>query len=207
MSPHSQQGPVLNFREHTFSAHAGSSHLESYHRSDANDDPRPSNRVQPGELVDNFVRSQRERVTAPLRKAPDATPQHRTEPSRTSRTATADPTSPTHTASQDPGSEKIRVSCTLGSGSFKFWLDLDAPAQAFFQTVQPQLEKKRGLFDRTTVSFVFGRDKQMSDDEVCELQLGEDELEADWEETVIWIRDNKGEKAPQIYATVQFDEG
>jgi hypothetical protein len=207
MSPHFQKGQALSFREHTSSAHAGSSHLESYHRSDANDDPRPSNRVQPGELVDKFVRSQRERVTAPPRKAPGATPKQRTESSSTSRSATTNPTSPTHTARQDPGSEKIRVSCTLGSGSFKFWLDLDAPAQAFFQTVQPQLKKKRGPFDRTTVSFIFGRDKQMSDDQVCELPLGEDELEADWEETVTWIRDNKGEKAPQMYATVQFDEG
>jgi hypothetical protein len=68
MSPHFQKGQALSFREHTSSAHAGSSHLESYHRSDANDDPRPSNRVQPGELVDKFVRSQRERVTAPPRK-------------------------------------------------------------------------------------------------------------------------------------------
>jgi hypothetical protein len=206
MSPYFQKGQALNFREHNLSAHAGSSHLESYHRSDANDDPRHYNRVQPGELVNAFVRSQREQVTAPPRNTPGTTSQQRTEPSRTSRPATADPTSPTHTTIQDPSSEKIRVSCTLASGSFRFWLDLDAPAQAFFQTVQPQIEKKRGLFDRTTVLFVFSRDKQMSDEQVFELPLGEDELEADWEETVMWIRDNKGEKAPQIYATIHFDE-
>jgi hypothetical protein len=205
--PHLQKGQVLNFREHTSSAHAGYSHSESYHRSDANDGPSHPNRVQPGELVRDFVRSQRERVAVPPRNTPGATSKQRTGLSRASCPATADPTASTHTAGQNPGSEKIRVSCILELGSFKFWLDLDAPAQAFFDTVEPQLKKKRGPFDRMTVSFLFGCDKQMSHDKVCELPLGEDELEADWEETVIWIRGNKRETAPQLYATVQFDEG
>ena len=207
MPPPFQKSQALNFREHTSSAHAGSSHLESYHRSDTNDDPSHYDRTQPAELVHDFVRSQRERVVASPRNTPGAMSKQRTEPLRASRPAPADPISPTHTAGQNPGSEKIRVSCTLGPGSFKFWLDLEAPAQAFFDTVQPQLEKKRIPFDRTTVSFLFGRDKQTSVDEMCELPLGEDELEADWEDTVTWIRDNKRDIAPQIYATVQFDEG
>jgi hypothetical protein len=209
MPPPFQKGQAFKFREHTSSAHAGSSHLESFHRSDANDDPSHYNRTQPVELVHDFLRNQRERAAVPPRNAPGATSKQRTDPSSASRPATADPASPTHTAGQSPGSEKIRVSCiSPGSGPFKFWLDLDAPAQVFFDTVRPLLEKKRGPFDRTTASFLFGRDKQMSHDEVSDqLPLGEDELEADWEDTVTWIRDNKRDTAPQIYAAVQFDEG
>jgi hypothetical protein len=182
-------------------------HAESYHRSSkAPDGPKNSTRLQPDEFVQNFVRTQSEQVAAQSRGAPATTPNHRTDSSRTSRPSTVDPPSLTQIAPQNPGSDRIRVSCTLGTSAFTFWLDPDAPAQEFFGTLHREFEKKRNTLNRATTSILFTRDKT-SDDEGREIQLSEDELEADWEETVAWIRDNKRQKTPHIYAAVQYDEG
>jgi hypothetical protein len=176
----------------------------SYHGSShANDSINNSPRSQPDELLEIFAKNQREQRAAQSQSAPIATSNQRPGSSRDSRPVNAVSTSSIGTAREIIGSERLRVGGALG----KFWLNLDAPAQWFFESIQPQLEKKKKSFDRNTVSIFFHSDKQMFDDEVCELPLGEDELEADWEDTVDWIRENKREKAPHVYVTVQFNEG
>jgi hypothetical protein len=195
--PPPPKGQGLNFKEHA----------ESYHRSsDARHSSKVSTRIQPDELVQNFVRTQREQVAAQSRSVLAAAPNQRTNSSRTSHPSIADPPSSTHMANPLPGSDRIRVSCTLGSSTFNVWLDPDAPAQEFFVTLQKEFEKKRNTLDRATTSILFTCDKT-SNDEGREIQLSEDELEADWEETVAWIRDNKRQKSPHMYAVIQYDEG
>jgi hypothetical protein len=189
-----QKGQVHKFNEHAESWHRSS---DAHHGSK---NPIPS---QPDEVVQNFARHQRELVAAQSRHAPAAAPNQRTDSSRNYRPPTAESTSSTHPAPLTPSSDRIRVSCTLGSSAFSFWLDLDAPAQELFVTVQQELEKKKKTWDRLTTSILFTRDKT-SDDEGREIQLSEDELDADWEETVAWIRDNKREKSPHIYAALQL---
>jgi activator of HSP90 ATPase len=197
MPPPPQRGQGLNFKERA----------ESYHRSsNAPHGSKVSARVQPDELLQNFVRTQRDQVAAQSRSASAAVPNQRTDSSRTSHPSTADVPSSTRMATPHPGSDRIRVSCTLGSSAISFWLDLDASAQEFFVTLYKELEKKKNTLNRATTSVLFTCDKT-SDAEGREIQLSEDELEADWEETMEWIRDNKRQKSPHIYAALQCDEG
>ena len=187
MSSHSQKDPGLNAKDHN----------SYHHSSNANNSTHSSTRIQPSEFVQSFVDHQRGMRPTP---AP-APPRH-------SHSASADPSSSTHPAVQSPGSDKIRVSCALGLITLKFWLDPDASPQALLLSIQTEFEKKGKAFDRDTASILFHQDKQRSDDDPCDsLSLEEDDLEADWEETVAWIRDKKREKPPHIYATIQFNEG
>jgi hypothetical protein len=196
MSSPPPKGRGLSFKEQP----------ESYHRSsEARNGSKASARVQPDELVQNFVRTQREQVAAQSRSVSAATPNQGINSSRTSRPSNIDSSSSTHMENPHPDSDRIRVSCAMGTSAFSFWLDLDAPAQEFFVTLHKEFQKKKNHLDRATTSILFIRDKT-SDDDGREIQLSEDELEADWEETVSWIRDNKRQKSPHIYATVQYNE-
>jgi hypothetical protein len=196
MSPPPPKGRGLSFREQP----------ESYHRSsEARHGSTVSARVQPEELVQNFVRTQREQVAAQSRSASAAAPNQRTDSSRTSHPSIAAPASSAHMANSQPGTDRIRVSCTLGSSALSFWLDLDAPAQEFFVTLHKEFQKKKNHLDRAMTSILFTCDKS-SDGDGREIQLSEDELEADWEEIVSWIRDNKRQKSPHMYAAVQYNE-
>ncbi|KAF1922179.1 uncharacterized protein M421DRAFT_427198 [Didymella exigua CBS 183.55] len=197
MPPPPPKGQGPKFKEH-----AGSFHRSS----DARHGSKASARVQPDELVQDFIMTQREQAAAQSRSISAAAPNNRTDSSRTSHPSTADPPSSIYIANPQSGSERIRVSCTLGSSALSFWVDLDAPAQEFFSTLHKEFERKRNTLDRATTSILFTCDKT-SDNEGREIQLSEDELEADWEETVAWIRDNKRQKSPHIYAALQYNEG
>jgi hypothetical protein len=184
-SPPPQKGRVLSFRET----------LDSFHRSaESPYDFKVSARVQPDELIKNFVRTQRKQVAAQSRSISTAA---------LKRPDTSEFF--THMKNPHPGSDRIRVSCTLNSSTLSFWLDLDSSAQEFFMTLHKEFEKKKKcILDRATMSILFTYDKTSNDDG-REIQLSEDELEADWEETVEWLRDNKRQKSPHIYAAVHSD--
>jgi hypothetical protein len=192
-----QQGQGLNFNEHA----------ECHHRSsNAYDGSKNPTHSQPDEVLQQFARNRREQVAVQSRPAPAAASNQRTDSSRNHRPPASGSTSSSHTAIHNAGSDRIRVSCTLGSSALSFWLDLDASAQAFFVTIQQNFDKKRNSLDRATTSILFTRDKQTPHDGGRELLLSEDEMEADWEETMAWIRENKKQKPPHIYATLQYDE-
>jgi hypothetical protein len=184
-------------------------HARSHHRSsNANEGTNNSPRSYPDELVETFIKNQHEQRAAQSRPAPIATSNQRPGSSRASRPATIDPKSSIETADQIPSSDTIRVRCALGRSTLKFWLDLDASAQAFLHTIQDEFDAINKSFDRKKTSIVFHCEKQISDEDGGEkLSLNENALEADWEGTIDWIRDNRRETAPQMYATVQFKEG
>jgi hypothetical protein len=199
-----RRGQRFSFDEHAPSAHSDNFVTDSFHRSDLNTNFNQSNRNQPNERTHEYVRSQSEHAAAATsRSNPGTIPYQQPIPSVNYRPTTAETVNSTQASSHD----NIRVSCTLDSSILSFWLNLNADAQALYDIVQPKLEKKKGPFDRTAVLILFARDKQTSTGEVCELSLGEEEMEADWEGTVAWIRDNKRERPPHIHATIQFEEG
>jgi hypothetical protein len=196
MSPPPPKGRGLSFRETA----------DSYHRSsEARHGSKVPARTQPNEFVQSFVKAQREQVAAQSRSVSGALPNQCTDLPHTSHPSTTAPVTSTHMAKPQPGFDRIRVSCTLGSSVFSFWLDLDSSAQEFFITLHKEFEKKKSILDRATTSILFTYDKTSNDDG-REIQLSEDELEADWEETVLWIREKKRQKSPHIYAAVQYDE-
>ncbi|KAH3946755.1 hypothetical protein HBI56_067720 [Parastagonospora nodorum] len=211
-----RRGPRLNFDEHAPSAHSDNFVTDSFHRSDLNTDFNQPSRDQPNERIHEYVRSQSEHAAAAAtsRSNPGTIsyqqpiphqqpiPYQEPIPLGNYRPTTAETVNSTQASSHD----SIRVSCTLDSSTWGFRLNLNADSQALYDIVQAKLEKNKGPFDRTTVLILFACDKQTSG-EVCELSLGEEELEADWEGTVAWIRDNKRERPPHMYATIQFEEG
>lgn len=87
------------------------------------------------------------------------------------------------------------------------WLDTGASGEAFYHNFQQQVGKRKAISDRAMVRIYLRRDKNTPDDEVYELSLDEDELDADWETTVTWLEENKREKSPHIYGKVEIDDG
>ncbi|KAI8930930.1 hypothetical protein NX059_011945 [Plenodomus lindquistii] len=102
---------------------------------------------------------------------------------------------------------KIRVQIDWGRTPSLVWLDMCAPSEAFLQTFQKLSEKKKQRFEGVEVSLFLKQDKLSSDDDEYEMNLGADELDADWEATLEWLRENKRNKAPHIYARVEVGDG
>ena len=91
--------------------------------------------------------------------------------------------------------------------TFNVWLDLDGPAEAFFLAFQQQVSKRKEILDRSLITIYLKTEQQSPDVTEHPLCLGPDELDADWEPTVEWLENNKREKSPHIYGTIEVDEG
>lgn len=121
--------------------------------------------------------------------------------------STAAPSPSASNVNQTPPTDKIRLNCVWGPTPINVWLDLDATGEAFFDTVQPLFEKRKGIFDRAVVTILLKTDRQAPDAEGYPLSLDEEALEADWEETVRWLREHKRERPPHLFGRVELDEG
>jgi hypothetical protein len=112
-----------------------------------------------------------------------------------------------HNVDHTKSADKLRLGFDWGVTPMATWLDLRAPAEAFFKAFQHVVEKRKGIFERDTMTLYLKKDKQTPDDEAYPLSLEADELEADWERTVEWLQDNRREKPPHVYGRVQVGEG
>jgi hypothetical protein len=104
-------------------------------------------------------------------------------------------------------SSRIRLSLTYDATPINVWLDLDAPGEAFFQSFQQQCVKRMKVLDRSGAFIWLKPNKHAPDDEAYALSLDEDELDADWETTVAWIKENRRDKSPHLFGVVMVGEG
>lgn len=87
----------------------------------------------------------------------------------------------------------------------KICFDPTASGEEFYQEFLRWAVKRKldGDLQRNRITIWLKSSKTAPDKHAYELSLREEQLEALWEETVEWIQENKSEKAPHIYATVQ----
>jgi hypothetical protein len=124
------------------------------------------------------------------------------DPSQSSR-----PSVSGHNADHNTGADKLRLSFEWGVTPMAIWMDLRAPGETFFEAFQQLVVKRKGMFERDTMTILLKKDKQTPDDEAYPLSLNSDDLEADWEMTVEWLEENRREKPPHVYGKVQTGEG
>ncbi|KAF1919371.1 hypothetical protein BDU57DRAFT_512432 [Ampelomyces quisqualis] len=199
----------FSFIEPTMNASAKQAPQPSFHRSSQL--PGSSLDEKPDAIIQAMLNLQRERV---LDEGETTLPQHSPASTRhksaqclshneqtNSRTPTVVPK--TH----EPRTDKIRLTCKLGSLSFQCWLYLDAPGEAFCENVQNEFKKRKLQFDRPNSTILFKNNKEAPDIDAYYLSLDEDALEADWGETIDWLRTNKRNVSPHIYGTIQIDDG
>jgi hypothetical protein len=85
------------------------------------------------------------------------------------------------------------------------WLHPDAGVEAFLANVQREFERRNKPFDRAVTAILLKSDKAIPDGEAKYLSLGEDDMEADWEETMEWLLINKRKTPPHIYGVIRLD--
>jgi hypothetical protein len=113
---------------------------------------------------------------------------------------------PSHNTDQTPN-DRLRVNLQWEKTSTLIWLDMSAPAEAFFMTFQQLAEKKKKLFNRADVTICLRKDKLDPDGEEHDLSLDEEELQTDWETTLAWLVENKRDTAPHIFGRVLLENG
>lgn len=143
--------------------------------------------------------------------------EHRTSQNSPTATVIASNSHTTHSPAMPPASDfesdpntandRIRLSLLWDKTPLNIWLEMSAPAEAFFQTFQQQADKRRRMFDRGEVTILLKGEKSAPDGEAYPLSIAEDDLEADWEETLSWVNENRRETSPHIYGRVQDGEG
>ncbi|KAF2686955.1 hypothetical protein K458DRAFT_402477 [Lentithecium fluviatile CBS 122367] len=119
----------------------------------------------------------------------------------------AAPNASGHNVDQNAASDKVRLNFDWGPTPMKVWIELRAPGEAFFEAFQQQVQKRKGMFERSQVTIYLKKDKKTPDDEACELSLDMNDLEADWEATVEWLEENRRGEPPRVYGRVQVGEG
>jgi hypothetical protein len=110
-------------------------------------------------------------------------------------------------AGKVPASSRIRLSLTWDATPVNVRLDLDARCEAFFRAFQQMCVKRKGDFDRSRTFILLKPDKHAPEDEAYALSLDEDELDADWETIVAWIKENRRDKSPHLFGEVRVEEG
>tara|TARA_R110002003_G_scaffold171_10_gene13959 strand:- start:10054 stop:14157 length:4104 start_codon:yes stop_codon:yes gene_type:complete len=101
-------------------------------------------------------------------------------------------------------SSRIVLSLIWDANHIKVWLDLDGPGEAFFHTVQQQCVKRIKVLDRSRTFISLKPNKHTPDDEAYALSLDEDELDADWETIVAWIKKNKRDRPPHLFGELSL---
>jgi hypothetical protein len=104
-------------------------------------------------------------------------------------------------------SNRIRLSLIWDATWLTVGLDLDARCEAFFRAFQQLCVKRKGEFDRSRTFILLKPDKHAPEDEAYALSLDEDEMNADWETTVAWIKEHRRDKSPHLYGEVRVEEG
>jgi len=188
-------------------------HVPSYHRS-SHVDERSGDTITglPDEILRRFLRQEQAQAEAggysntPL---PSHAPQNRQSQSEqpASRAPPLVPTPATHTSNQSLHTDKIRLSCTLATSIFNVWLHPDAGVEAFLANVQREFETRNKPFDRAVTTILLKPDRGTPDSEAKYLSLGENDMMADWEETMEWLRANKRKTSPHIYGVIRVDAG
>lgn len=157
--------------------------------------------VQPGEIVQNFIRNQQEKISAISQSAQ--------QPTKASHGVKPHAASPYHSA-QDirlgAVSDKVRVMCTLGKTKFGIWLDLDSHPGEFVNNVEKQFKRREIRFDQSATVLWLKPEKGTPDEENYELSLNEDDLDADWATAIDWLRDAKKENSHVMYGVFHIDE-
>lgn len=83
------------------------------------------------------------------------------------------------------------------------WLDLDASGEAFFQAFQQMAVKYKRTFERSTTMIWLRTHENMSDESAHPVELAEDALETDWNDTLEWIHSNKDDRPPHLFAKIE----
>ncbi|CAO2651613.1 Nn.00g041830.m01.CDS01 [Neocucurbitaria sp. VM-36] len=115
------------------------------------------------------------------------------------------PTASVCSSDQDTVSDRIRLHITWDRTLLKVWLDMRSPCETFFRTFQEAVEKRKGLFDRSNIIIFLKKDKLWPDNEAYPLSLNEDDLEADWDETVSFLKENP--MLPNVYGRIEVGDG
>ncbi|KAF2848349.1 hypothetical protein T440DRAFT_536505 [Plenodomus tracheiphilus IPT5] len=124
---------------------------------------------------------------------------------RATPSPSAQPGSGGTTSDPNAPAGRIRLRIEWESTTINVWLDMDAPGEAFFQAFQKAAGKKHTL-ERDETSLLLKKDKKSSDKDEYTLLLGADELDADWETTLEWLRNHMAEKPPNIYGKVDVGD-
>ncbi|KAF2848340.1 hypothetical protein T440DRAFT_520037 [Plenodomus tracheiphilus IPT5] len=118
------------------------------------------------------------------------------------------PTASTHhTGDPNVATDRLRLCIEWGKTPIMVWIDLCASGDAFFQAFHKLAVQRKRTLERTETTLFLRQTKEGLDDEEYPMSLDEDELDADWEMTVDWLKDNKKEKPPHIYGRVEVGEG
>jgi hypothetical protein len=187
-------------------------HVPSYHRSShLGEHSGDTSTGLPDEMLRRFFRQDQTQAEAgrdsnaplPFRASPQSRTSQREQPASHPTPSVPNPT--THPRNQTSHTDKIRLSCALDSSSFTVWLHPDAGVEAFLANVQREFERRNKPFDRAVTAILLKPDKAIPDGEAKYLSLSEDDMEADWEETMEWLLINKRKTPPHIYGVIRLD--
>jgi len=172
---------------------APAAHTHPYNQSS----PTPSPKVlRASERVGNMREAKRPRESEPT--APSAPSRHTDhgQPSETATFATA----------QGVPSAQLQVNGFWGATPISMFFNPNESGEKFFQAfLRWAVKRKRsGDVDRSRMTLWLKANKTMPDDAAQDLSLDYDELENLWATAVAWIHENKSDKAPHLYATVEM---
>jgi hypothetical protein len=131
---------------------------------------------------------------------------------RNTRSTRVDHSQPTPAPIQVSGNNsetpnrKLRLSLKWDKTPVNLWLDLDGPAAAFFQALR-DVSKRRQVHDWDSLAIYLKTKSQSPGDIAYRLSLDAEELDADWETTVEWLEENKRDKTPHIYGSIEVEGG
>ncbi|KAF1979580.1 hypothetical protein BU23DRAFT_445962 [Bimuria novae-zelandiae CBS 107.79] len=112
-----------------------------------------------------------------------------------------------HDADENAKFGHIRISGNWDRTPISLTLDLDAPGEKFYQAFHQLAARRHRIVERHRTTLWLKSSKDMPEEEAYELRLSEEELEEGWEAAVEWMHENKREKAPHIYVTVEVGPG
>ena len=109
---------------------------------------------------------------------------------------------PASASSSSASSKRLRLNLRWNATTFNIWLDTNDSAEAFFLAFQQQASKRHEIFNRELTKISLKAGQQSS-----ELSLALEDLEADWDSMVEWLRENKRDKPPHVYGEVEVEPG
>lgn len=184
-----QQGPPPIYQGHQRNESAQHQIDHSWHESSrTNTVSHKAVPEQPDEIIQTLARHQHNSHIA-SRANPSTTRMQQPNSSHV-----AQPSVPLDTAAsalngnKSATTEKVRLNCKLDSQTIKVWLEFDLHAGKFIANIRKEFKIRKLNLVQAATTLVLKSKEHGLDEHDCYMRLEEDDLEADWDEHVEWLK-------------------
>ncbi|EAT91724.1 hypothetical protein SNOG_00229 [Parastagonospora nodorum SN15] len=156
-----------DFREHPLEVRSSSYQQgppqisHNWHRSSqTTTNPHVSNPPQPDEILQGIARHQRNSHVA------------------------------LQTRNNSSTTDRVRLICRWGVGRLNAWLELDSHPRKFIANIEKEFTRRKMIFLPAATTLLLKPHEDTLDEDAFYMRLEEDDLEADWDETIEWVNSN-----------------